>query len=591
MDEKEWKNVKEIFLAALEKEVAARPKFLDEVCANDLVLRAEVESLLANHEEVEDFIEEPAFQANQIFAENSHYTKKSLAKTANSKSHILNPKLLRGDLDNIILMSLRKEPTRRYLSVTDFSDDISNYLKGLPVSARPNTFKYRAEKYFKRNKIAAIASSLILLSLISGLAISLWQYRASQRAAAKAEAVNLFMQKMLQTANPETISAGKKGYTATVGDILADAVKRIQNGELDSQPEVKAEVLQVIAEAFVTQNDYDSAEKLLRDLLILKTNLFGEKSPQLLHTKTALASLLVQKSKSDEAEEIYREILPLLDQEYRKGNIEPTYLTSAISDYALVCRARGDSAKAESLYRQNLGIADESKMPIQYKLGFMALLSLTLMDQGKFDEAENLLRQSIEILREQSALETTQMANLQTALGSVLMEKGNLTEAERNLTEAAEIYRKLQNPNSVPIFDNLRLQAQVLYFSGKFTEAETKINQVLEGYDKNSNPKYINYATALTIKSLALNKLGKSAEAEKLLRQAVQLRTETLPGTHFMTALTKSALGEVLTDRKNFAEAEPLLRDAYESLKQSQGAENPRTLLAKSRLEKLEESK
>ncbi len=78
-------------------------------------------------------------------------------------------------------------------------------------------------------------------------------------------------------------------------------------------------------------------------------------------------------------------------------------------------------------------------------------------------------------------------------------------------------------------------------------------------------------------------------EGEKLLREAVQIRTQILPPDNFLTALAKSSLGENLTIQKKYAEAEPLLQESFENLKQSQGAENPRTLLAKSRLEKLEQ--
>ena len=80
-----------------------------------------------------------------------------------------NLRRLRGDLDNIILMTLRKEPERRYASVEDLSEDISKYLKGLPVSARPNTFFYRASKFYARNKTASIIGAFLALSLIAGI--------------------------------------------------------------------------------------------------------------------------------------------------------------------------------------------------------------------------------------------------------------------------------------------------------------------------------------------------------------------------------------------------------------------------------------
>src|SRR5262249_61872310 len=78
----------------------------------------------------------------------------AVARTAssNSLSEISNPKVLRGDLDNIILKALRKEPNRRYGSVAQFSDDVRRYLEGRPVTARKDTFNYRTVKFIKRNK-------------------------------------------------------------------------------------------------------------------------------------------------------------------------------------------------------------------------------------------------------------------------------------------------------------------------------------------------------------------------------------------------------------------------------------------------------
>ena len=67
MTDQNWQNVKEIFLAALEKDPAERDVFLDAVCNGDGAIRAEVESLLKSHSEVEDFIETAAFRSNEIF--------------------------------------------------------------------------------------------------------------------------------------------------------------------------------------------------------------------------------------------------------------------------------------------------------------------------------------------------------------------------------------------------------------------------------------------------------------------------------------------------------------------------------------------
>jgi len=97
------------------------------------------------------------------------------------------PQYLRGDLDNIILKALKKEPERRYLSAENFSDDIKRHQDGLPVGARPDTFTYRAEKFIRRNSFSVVAASLILVVIVAGTIATLWQARVAQAERAKAE--------------------------------------------------------------------------------------------------------------------------------------------------------------------------------------------------------------------------------------------------------------------------------------------------------------------------------------------------------------------------------------------------------------------
>lgn len=94
---------------------------------------------------------------------------------------------LAGDLDNILLKALRKEPERRYASVQEFSEDIRRHLKGLPVLARPDTFSYRASKFVTRHKAGVAAALIVVLTLLSATVITSWQARVARRERAKAE--------------------------------------------------------------------------------------------------------------------------------------------------------------------------------------------------------------------------------------------------------------------------------------------------------------------------------------------------------------------------------------------------------------------
>ena len=94
---------------------------------------------------------------------------------------------LRGDLDTIVLMALRKEPGRRYASVAQFAEDIRRYLDGRPVIARQDTLGYRTGKFIRRHKAGGAAAALVALTLLGGAATTAWQARAARYQKARAE--------------------------------------------------------------------------------------------------------------------------------------------------------------------------------------------------------------------------------------------------------------------------------------------------------------------------------------------------------------------------------------------------------------------
>jgi tetratricopeptide (TPR) repeat protein len=76
---------------------------------------------------------------------------------------------LTGDLDNIVMMAMRKEPQRRYQSAGELREDILRHLKGLPVNAREDTLVYRVGKFVRRHRVGVGAAGLVFVALAGGV--------------------------------------------------------------------------------------------------------------------------------------------------------------------------------------------------------------------------------------------------------------------------------------------------------------------------------------------------------------------------------------------------------------------------------------
>lgn len=81
---------------------------------------------------------------------------------------------LRGDLDTIVGKALKKNPNERYASVTALADDLRRYLRHEPISARPDTFAYRAVKFVRRNRKSVLLTTSALVVVITSLSAGLY---------------------------------------------------------------------------------------------------------------------------------------------------------------------------------------------------------------------------------------------------------------------------------------------------------------------------------------------------------------------------------------------------------------------------------
>ena len=148
------------------------------------------------------------------------------------------PHRLDGDLDNIVLMAMRKEPERRYGSVNQFADDIARYLEGRPVVARQDSVVYRARKFMGRNRLAVGATFLIFLSLLGGMVLA-------ERQARRAESARRFAETQTQSAERERARAEGQRQLAERERARAEAETQVARTEQDRSRRRLAQMLEL----------------------------------------------------------------------------------------------------------------------------------------------------------------------------------------------------------------------------------------------------------------------------------------------------------------------------------------------------------
>jgi serine/threonine-protein kinase len=497
---------------------------------------------------------------------------------------------MRGDVDNIVLKALRADPETRYRSVEKMADDVRRHLAGLPITARPLTFSYRASKFLTRHRFGVAAAALILIASVAGIGATLWQARRAKLEQSKAEARSAFLEQTLRYSNPILNPLKKGAAETTVNEVLDEAARHLESGEYDNDPELKLELERTISGIYFGQAKYIQARRHMSEYVRLLRVLYGENDTRSLVGAGLWAGLLFMKGDLDEAEAAYRQCVPAIRAEYERGNVSPGSMIDVLNSFAYLRRTQGDSREAESLFRESLDILPKLSPPDRRGVATTrSTLASTIADQGRFDEALATARSAVDDFSVWNEIDSPNYGFAMTVLGGFLTEKGEYAEGDKCLADAEDIYRRVLTPESLWLGDNLRNQALSFYWQGRYNDAIRKADDAKGIYEAGFGEKYDHFPTVLIVRGLSLVRLGNEREGEALLRRAAEMRHSTMPAGHYWIAAADGALGEALMLQKHYAEAVPLLQSSYDSLNASQEPDSPRLKLAASRLAHLRE--
>ena len=545
---------------------------------------------------------------------------------------------LSGDLDNIVMMAMRKEPERRYGSVERLSADIDLYLRGMPVVARRDTWSYRAHKFVTRHTLGVTLSALFVL-MLAGVAVNMYiqaerlrderdrtraQFERAEAERNRAERVSGFLVDLFRRSDPWESG----GENATALELLERGAQRIET-ELANDPDTQANLLDAVGRVYLARGETDKAVPLLDRALRLRRELFGSEHVITASSMQSLGiarrykgefnqsralledALRIQTQQLGENHEAVAVTLDELARWYRDmGELdvaEKTFRRSLASftavdgtrspqvangtnELATLMLHKGDPAAAEHLYRQALE-ADRSRMRADHpRLATETTnLAIALQMQGKLAEAEPLFTQSVETLERVLGREHFDTISALSNYGWFLQVKGDMDGAEKVLRDVLALDQKVQGRMHPYVGHDMSNLADLLYERGQSDEAERLYRQAIDIYKATLPENHEYVAGALTGLARIFADRGDSFRVEALIGRAVEIWRKQLPEDHWQVARSRAVIGKSLLQQGKYAEAEPILVKSYATLEKQRGANDPGTRQVRSWLARLYE--
>jgi eukaryotic-like serine/threonine-protein kinase len=484
---------------------------------------------------------------------------------------------LRGDIDAILAMALRSEPSRRYGSAELLAQDIERHLQDLPVAAHHGNRWYYAGKFVRRHSLAAAAVIIGSAALLAGSTIALRQGALArqesgraqqerdraQQALLDAQRITAFLISLFEINDPYQ----EQDHEVTARDLLRRGRQQAEN--LTDQPLAQARLLQVIGRVYHARADYVEARSLLERALSIREMHQGVDHPDVAQTLALLAETHRFASRFVEADAAARRALSIRINAFgqRHEEVGISLLQSATMAVYLA-----DLDRAFDLTRRSIDILETTSSSDSLVITAHQTFAALLGRRGQVDEAEQHLQRAVTIARARGG-ETGLLA--MTLMGLAY----GLDDIPARAHEADALYREgiairarvLGEAHPLHV---AALNDYALYLHGRnrheealpYAERTWRIAGETYGAE---NPRT---AEALGTYARAVFSVGRQAEAVALARESLELRRTALGNQHNSYASGLTLLASLLLATGGMdAEAETHMLQAIDIIRRNSG--------------------
>jgi serine/threonine-protein kinase len=484
-------------------------------------------------------------------------------------------KALAGDIANVLMKAVDKEPDRRYAGVDEFDEDLRRCLAGEPVRARPASLTYRVSRFVGRNRLMVAAASLAVLSLVALAAAAVWQARQAGAAARRAGAINRFVTEMLGAPDP-----GKDGRTVTVAEVLDRAAARLPV-DLAADSESRAAIRATLARSYHGLGLYPQARGQLEAAILEEARRHGADS-------IPVAMLELELGEVDEAEGKPGDALlrfQAAGNKLRKQGAPNEDVARALNASGGTLLALGRLDEAEQAHRNALKLID-GRGGRQSALRAEAIndLAVVLSGLGRREEAIAAHRESLAIARAVFPGNHPALAGAISTLAAALTQTAP-SESEKLFLEAIDSRTRALGPEHPDLAWSRYNYAHLLMEQKRFDEAAEQCRRVLENRGKTLSGEHPMVAASLQVLGRCRRSLGDPIGALPLLQESLDLRLRTLPPGLWLLDSSRSILGECLVAAGRPREGRPMMAESYQSLLRRFGPQHEQTRMARERLD------
>jgi eukaryotic-like serine/threonine-protein kinase len=483
---------------------------------------------------------------------------------------------LRGDLDGVLNMAMKKNPADRYATVDAFASDLQRYLDGEPVLARPDSALYRLRKLAGRHRVGLGASIAVLLALIAATAVSLIQAREAKHQAERATATKNFLLGVFRANDPRIASDRPRGEI-TARELLDIGSARIEK-EFMGQPELQIELLGLTADMYDYMSDEGHYAAAQKRRIELARAYYGSAHP------IVIQGLL---NEIDAA---------CLREDYAKAN-----RLLAETDISLKRAGLDNSVMRANWWREKAratgGLGREYDLALQQALALYAkvaplsndyaaalsMASLVQTEQGNRTQAAQLAMQALTVAEAAPDRNDSNIADYLYNLARDQERLGDFAAAEGTYVRAETQAKKTYGERAALYWISLAHHAQLLHQQGHRGAANVLFTQMLAAippdWSTNGNDKWARetYAECLVAE-------GRPRDAVPLFETAYQYYVaHSRAGADSDVREVRRKLGDAYDRLGRTSEARVLLQAARDESVAKDGSSSPWALRMRER--------